>query len=324
MEILYGYPTKKGQRLLTALPVTIQPNREECELIVRHYLVTGSPRELNLSYRDRSLVMRSLQHTTHPSAFKPAVKIAEATLRGQSHPNFIRWSICNGNKPRMFFVRTTGVLQLFLGFLMVLLLVLSSASRWYRLLSFIFFYGGIATLIASYKGLCIMLQYNHERNLQPWELWREPFPLDIGDSKRPFSNGSQMGFVSPPPSYRAHANYKVSEIVTPITTPTNTTLPRKGMESPCVLKFFTTARSASAASLEAFGPRNSAWREEAWVARYEKQPLFRKAFGRTVWTQDQTLRVLQDRIVRGANLWASIITVPLMVAIVVLPVGGLL
>jgi hypothetical protein len=313
---------KRVNPLITST-VTVQPNREECNHIIQHYLAAGSPRELNLSYRDRALVMRSLQHTTHPSAFLPAVKIAEATLRGQSHPNFIRWSICNGNKPRVFFVRATGVLQLFVATLIALLLILSRASRWYRLFATIFFFGGFMTMIAAHKGLCIILHHSHERILRPWELSGDASPdveraSDFAGSERSFSDA---GFVSLPPSYHTHVRDKTFKAITPITT---TTSPPPSSGPTSALKSPLPARSplSTSSSYHTFGPQNSAWRTEEWVGRYERQPLVRKVFGKSVWTQDETLRVLQDRIMLGANLWAAIITVPLMVVVTALPVGG--
>jgi hypothetical protein len=52
---------------------------------------------------------------------------------------------------------------------------------------------------------------------------------------------------------------------------------------------------------------------ESRVEKYVKKRLIRKMFGKSVWTQDEALRVLQNRIVLGANLWALTITIPLTV-----------
>ena len=66
--------------------------------VTANYIVPGGPRELNLSQKDREQVLRALQHTTHPSAFDAAAHVVEVTLRGQSHPNFVRWVIGNGTR----------------------------------------------------------------------------------------------------------------------------------------------------------------------------------------------------------------------------------
>lgn len=73
--------------------------------------------------------------------------------------------------------------------------------------------------------------------------------------------------------------------------------------------------------MNTFGPKNE-WERERWVRAYERRSLARKLFEKSVWTQDETLRLLQDRIVLGANVWSFIITVPLTVVFVALPRGN--
>lgn len=74
-------------------------------------------------------------------------------------------------------------------------------------------------------------------------------------------------------------------------------------------------------SLQTFGPKNS-FDGAAWAESYEKKSLIKKIFDKETYTQDETLRVLQDKIVLGANLWALIITIPLTVVFVALPKGN--
>ena len=66
-------------------------------------------RQLNLSAREQKATLQALAHTTHPSAFRIIARSVENALRRQAHPNFIRWSICNGNPARVFFARALGV-----------------------------------------------------------------------------------------------------------------------------------------------------------------------------------------------------------------------
>ena len=76
------------------------------------------------------------------------------------------------------------------------------------------------------------------------------------------------------------------------------------------------------ASMLTFGPKNS-YQQERWVGEYEKKPLLKKVFNeKSVWTQEETLRLLQDKIVIGAHLWGAIITIPLTIAFTALPVGN--
>jgi len=113
----------------------------------------GAPRQLNLSHHDRNVTLQALSFTTHPSAFRLAAQQTEATLRQQAHPNFIRWSICNGNPSRVFFARGLGVATILLGMVAAVVLTLSSLGRGWRALAAIAWAVGFATLMAAYKGM---------------------------------------------------------------------------------------------------------------------------------------------------------------------------
>jgi hypothetical protein len=152
-------------------PFTIQPFREEMSRIITVYITDGAPRQLNLSSRERTALLHALEITTHPSAFRNVVKTIELTLRRQAHPNFIRWSICNGNRPRVIFARGLGAGGILAGIITALLITLSSAGRAWRVISLIPFMIGIATLIAAWKGMCVVLHGMHHRHLRPWELF---------------------------------------------------------------------------------------------------------------------------------------------------------
>lgn len=147
-----------------------QPFRMEIDHIVAHYIALGSPRELNLSHEDRAAVLYALRRTTHPSAFQPIKTVLDLTLRNQTHPNFVRWSICNGNKPWTIFLRTFAVCNIVVGFVIAILLTLSRASRWYRILAALEWWFGITTLITAYQGLCVLLLRRHTREVRPWEM----------------------------------------------------------------------------------------------------------------------------------------------------------
>lgn len=266
--------------------VSIQPNRDEINQIILHYLSFDSPRELNLSHKDRVSTLHALQHTTHPSALLPAFKVVEVALRGQSHPNFIRWSICNGNQPRVFFVRTMGVSNTLFGFVIAILLTLSGVSRWWRILAAIEWFIGLSTLIAAYKGLCVILHATHMRTLKPWE-------DDIS------IHSSQTDLEA--------ANGKPSQI------------------KPKVLQVSEKMNDGTVRHLSTFGAKNSkrdSGDTEEWERAYNDKNFVKKIFDKTVFTQDEALRLLQDKIVMGANIWAMIITVILTIVFVALPSGN--
>ena len=138
------------------VPVTIQPFREEISRIISIYIADGAPRQLNLSSKERSTLLHALANTTHPSAMSKIVHTVEWSLRHQAHPNFIRWTICNGNRPRVIFARCLGVGGIVGGIVAAILITLSDAGRAWRILSAIGFMIGVSTLICAWKGMCIV------------------------------------------------------------------------------------------------------------------------------------------------------------------------
>jgi hypothetical protein len=117
--------------------------------------------------------LKALEATTHPSAFAKVAQEIETTLRNQLHPNFIRWTICNGNRPRVIFARGLGISLILAGILAELIITLSKVGRGWRALGAILLVIGTATLIAAYKGMCVVLHGMHHRHLRPWELFTD-------------------------------------------------------------------------------------------------------------------------------------------------------
>lgn len=140
----------------TLQPFTIQPFREEISRIIAIYIAEGGHRMLNLAAKERALLLKALSVTTHPSAFREVVATVEWTLRHQGHPNFIRWTICNGNPPRQMFARGLGVAGIIGGIVYAIVITLSGANRGWRALAFLGFFIGISTLFAAWKGMCVV------------------------------------------------------------------------------------------------------------------------------------------------------------------------
>jgi len=168
-------------------PFTIQPYREEISRIISIYLAEGSVRYLNLSARERTALLKALSITTHPSAFKDVVATIEYTLRHQAHPNFIRWTICNGNPPRQTFARGLGIGGIIAGIIYGIVITLSGANRGWRTFAFLAFFIGISTLFAAWKGMCVVLHGMHHRHLRPWELFESN---DVASSDYDMKKGS--------------------------------------------------------------------------------------------------------------------------------------
>lgn len=167
-------------------PFTIQPFREEINRVIATYIMDGAPRQLNLSSWEQRAAVQALSHTTHPSALRLLITTVESSLRRQAHPNFVRWSICNGNPARVFFARALGVGTILIGLVAGILLTLGGAGRGYRALPAIAFVVGISTLVAAYKGMCVVLHGMHHRHVRPWELFEQDDEISAG--KRSFDS----------------------------------------------------------------------------------------------------------------------------------------
>lgn len=162
--------TPDRTRKLSSTPkVLSQPFRAEINKIIAHYIAAGSPRQLNLSKEDRAKAIQALQRTTHPSALSPVKRMLDSTLRNESHPNFIRWSICNGTRPWTFTLRAFAIINIMIGFAIAVILTLSRASRYWRILAALEWWFGITNIIAASQGLCILLHQMHTRQFHPWE-----------------------------------------------------------------------------------------------------------------------------------------------------------
>ncbi|MCJ1387957.1 hypothetical protein MMC18_000800 [Xylographa bjoerkii] len=273
---------------------SIQPLRDDIKRIMAHYIEPGSDRELNLSHRDRQNIKQRLQHTTHPSAFAPIIDIISITLRNQSHPNFIRWSMCNGNRPRVIALRGIAVSVLLITTAIGVILAVSHASRWYRILCLPFLWFGIANIVASYKGLCILLYRRNTRESRPWELGGSDVTL--------LEEGRAQSSLPPTPPY--------------IRTPTPSVPSVQTYDLDCSPSSFFDDR------LSTFGPSNNKFREEQWYVRWTHRPWWRKLMIKKLKVQEDGLRLLQNKIVKQADWWATLVAIPLIVALVALPKGN--
>lgn len=83
----------------------------------------------------------------------------------------------------MIFARGLGISGILAGLLADLLITLSHASRPWRILPFPLWFIGIATLVAAWKGMCVVLHGMHHRHLRPWELFADEADEAILDEK---------------------------------------------------------------------------------------------------------------------------------------------
>ena len=244
-------------------------------------------------------MLQALGYTTHPSALRRVAATVECSLRRQAHPNFIRWTICNGNRPRVIFARGLGVSTITLGFVAAVLITLSSAGRGYRALAAIGWFIGVATLVAAWKGMCVV------SNPPP------PSPLFFFSSSLP----CPPLLFSPP---------KIIQLLT--------SCPKQkkvlhGMHHRHLRpwELFDDDEAASAdfqLERESFdsGPSNS-YEDAPWVAKYEKRNVIRKVFDREVWIREPALRQIQDTIFLQAVGVALVVSLILTAVFVALPKG---
>lgn len=142
------------------------------------YLSRKSSFQLNISSREKDILLHALAVTTHPSAFTYVMKEVEKDIRRQLHPNFIRWTIRNGNKPRVIFARGLGVFCIVGGIVLATILTLSKLGRGWRALPAILWVLGFSTLFAAIKGMCVVLHGFHHRQLHPWEYFSSEVEAD--------------------------------------------------------------------------------------------------------------------------------------------------
>lgn len=191
----------------------------------------------------------------------------------------------NGNRPRIIFGRTLGVLTILFGFLIAIMLTLSYKARWWRLFAALAWILGFNFLLAGANGICLVLYAARGRHLRPWEQFSseeftdEPSRSRGGDSDETTLAGTEA----------------------PSGSTTGKGKPRR-------------------VALEAFGTANS-YGHEVWVDKYRAKMMIRKVFDSTVWVENESMRILQDRVALQAFLWSLILTVPLTVLFTALPNG---
>jgi hypothetical protein len=282
-------------------PFSCQPFRDEVTRVTANYIVPGASRELNLSQRDRAAVLHALQHTTHPSAFDAAATVVEITLRGQSHPNFVRWAIGNGTRPHTIFGRVLGAVVTLLGIATAIILTLSSAPRWYRLLAAIPFALGIFFVIGTRSGLCPLLYaLGHARELQPWEM-RSSASSSLGGSKITLFSSTR---------HRSDEEATLASSTTALST----------LHSRAGKKATSDADSSYSRAMDPFGAGND-FSNEDWVEPYRKKYFWMKIFSPMQRTKEKQVRLIRNQIFFQCAAWTAIVT-PVFAALFVAVPGG--
>ena len=137
------------------------------------FLTSRGAKELNLPSQLRARTIQAAQESTHPSVFEQVNEQVWNLLLHSSHPNFVRYIICNGNAPRVRFAHSLGAFTILLGLLEALLCIGYGVDRGWRVFSLPLFLIGAATSSAAFYGMCVVLHGLHHRQLRPWELFRD-------------------------------------------------------------------------------------------------------------------------------------------------------
>jgi hypothetical protein len=147
------------------------------------FLTSRGAKELNVPSQLRTRTIQAARESTHPNVFEPVNAHVWDLLLRSSHPNFIRYIICNGNPPRVWFAHFLGVFTILLGLLEALLCIGYGVGRGWRVFSLPLFLIGAATSAAACYGMCVVLHGMHHRQLRPWELFRDEESGDYAPQK---------------------------------------------------------------------------------------------------------------------------------------------
>jgi hypothetical protein len=155
-------------------------------------------------------------------------------------------------------------------------------------------------MIAAYKGLCVILHASGKvRNLKPWE---------DEDSLTMYS-GTQSSVNR---LYRDDEESTLAASVVQSDAASVSKASKNGEKSSTVKRL---------RSFDTFGTAN-AFNDEPWVDRYEKKPVMKKIFENNTWVMDDSIRLIQDKIILQSQVWGVFATVVTTVVFAVLPKGS--
>ncbi|CZT50937.1 uncharacterized protein RSE6_12011 [Rhynchosporium secalis] len=153
------------------LPVSVMNLWKESERIAKAFILTDGPKQLNLSSRERELVLYAIANNNHPSSFAVALRAADNVLRNDSYPKFLQLATPNMNRIRQKFAYCMGYVCITLGLVYAASMCLTSARREWRLFAVPLIVIGVATLSAARHGMCLVLHSFGHYQVKPWEVY---------------------------------------------------------------------------------------------------------------------------------------------------------
>jgi len=121
-------------------------------------------------------------------------------LRGELHPNFISWSICNVNRPLLVLIRVLNTFMLLAAIGLSVLFMIMDWPKPLRAVTGPLWVMGFCGLIASASGMCMFLHFKNRKQLRPWEQPTDIETESFRRSKRHLRKNtadSVMSFVDP-------------------------------------------------------------------------------------------------------------------------------
>lgn len=105
-------------------------------------------------------------------------------------PSFLKYIKANAIPERQVFAQVLGVVVFFGGVIALILLTLSAASRYFRILALLILIPGFSIAFLGFRGNCILLHATKKYQSRPWELYSNDDveraiinPLDHGATK---------------------------------------------------------------------------------------------------------------------------------------------
>lgn len=277
-----------------------QPFRDEVNMIIKQYITDQAPRRLKISDDDLAACQKAASLTTHPSALLRAFTAAEDLLKSDCFPRFAHSSQRNANKPRLIFVRVIALTVIMIGFLANQVLVLSSLSQFYRVLSIILWWPSFTALIAAIQGLCPLLQFRNLRQLRPWEQGQLG---EDGDDHELNSAAEVTTHISSDNDRRRSKQVWPGSVIR-VTSRLSSSRNDDPLRKP---------------SMQTFGPANK-YRRRAFVKAYQSKTIARKIWDDAVKTRNRNIKMLQDRTLFLSICWGGAISSVLTVVSLFIPV----
>ncbi|KAH7409568.1 hypothetical protein BKA64DRAFT_571443 [Cadophora sp. MPI-SDFR-AT-0126] len=153
------------------LPISVMNLWKESQRIANAFILPNGPKQLNLSSRERELVLYALARNNHPTSFSVALRAADHVLRNDSYPKFLQLATPNMNRIRQQFAYSMGYLCILIGVAYAGVMSMSKAEREWRLFAIPLIVLGVATLYAARRGMCLVLHSLGHYQVKPWEVY---------------------------------------------------------------------------------------------------------------------------------------------------------